>query len=143
MDVPRACCARAVPSAKECRRSGGWVSAISAQAMALPRAWSKGGKIGLAAPSWLVLQGHIPRGPTATPSLPRTQLQLAPCRRLDVGHKRLLLQKEPQGGSLSQLVRHGPLVAKLGSLLQANRGKRRAVAREGTTPGRHPLATAP
>src|SRR5215510_10456952 len=100
MELPRACCARAVPSAKDCRLSGCWVSAISSQAMAWTSAWSKGGKLGLAAPAWLVLQGKVPLGPTATPSLHRTQMQLDACRSLDVGHKRLLMQKENQGGSL-------------------------------------------
>src|SRR5262245_45624468 len=93
MDLPRAFCARAVMSAKDCRLSGCWVSAISSQAIALTRAWSKGGKICLAAPPWLVLQGKVPRGPTATPSLHRTQMQLYPFRSLDVGHKRVLVQK--------------------------------------------------
>src|SRR5262245_17861144 len=129
MDLPRACCARAVTSVKDCRLSGCWVSAISSQAMALTRAWSKGGKIGLAAPSRLVLQGKVPLGPTATPSLHRPQMQLDPCRPLDVGHKRVLMQKENQSGSLPQLVLNGPLVDNLCSLLQESRGKRRAVAR--------------
>src|SRR5919108_1766167 len=93
MDLPRAFCARAVTSAKDCRLSGCWVSAVSSQTMALTSAWSKGGKSCLAAPSWLVLQGKVPLGPTVTPALHRTQMQLDPCRSLDVGHQRLVMQK--------------------------------------------------
>ena len=89
----------------------------------------QGGKICLAAPAWLVLQGKVPLGPTATPSWHRTQMQLAACRSLDVGHKRLLMPKENQGGALPSLVLHGPLVDNRCRLLQESRGKRRAVTR--------------
>jgi len=44
-------------------------------------------------------------------------MQLDPFRSLDVGHKRVLVQQENQGGSLPQLVLNGPLVNNLCSLL--------------------------
>jgi hypothetical protein len=56
-------------------------------------------------------------------------MQLDPGCGLNVGYKRVLMQKQNQGGSLPQLVLYGPLVGKLFSLLQKSRGKRRAVAR--------------
>src|SRR4029450_1759353 len=58
------------------------------------------------------------------------------------GHQRLLRQEPHQGGSFPQLVRNGPLPDNLFSSLQERRWKHRAVAREGTTHGRHPLAKA-
>src|SRR5215813_9390497 len=59
----------AVTSARDWRLNGCLVSATSAQATALTRAWSRGGKICLAASSWLVVQGKIPLGPAAAPPL--------------------------------------------------------------------------
>src|SRR5207244_11151077 len=87
--VPSAVRARTVTSARDCRRSGCWVSAISAQATALTSAWSTGGESRLAAPSWLVFEGNVAGGPPAAPSLHRTQRPRHVFRGLDVGHERL------------------------------------------------------
>src|SRR4029434_5695696 len=138
--VPSTVRTRAVTSARDCRLSGCWVSATSSQATALTRAWSRGGKHRLAAPSWLVVQGKVPRGPTVSPTAHRTRMELHPLCRLAVGHQRLLRQEQDQGGPLPQLVRHSPLTGKRCSLLQECRRELRPVAREGARHGRHPLA---
>src|SRR2546421_2713675 len=85
--------ARTVTSVRDCRLNGCWVSAINSQATALTKAWSKGGKGRLAAPSRLVLQGKVSCGPPAAPALDRTQMQLHPFCGLNIGHKRVLLQQ--------------------------------------------------
>src|SRR3989442_11051212 len=121
--------ARTVMSARDCRLNGCWVSASNSQATALTKAWSKGGKGRLAAPSRLVLQGKVACGPPATPSLHRTQMQLHPFCGLNIGHKRVLMQQQRQRGPLPQLVLNSPLLSNLFSLLQKRRGKRRTVAR--------------
>ena len=100
------------------------------------------GKIRLAAPSWLVVEGKVSLGPTVAPPLHRAQMQSHTLRCLDIGQKRLLIQKQHQCGPLAQLILHGPVPYNLFSLFQESRWKFRAVAREGTTHGRHPLAKA-
>jgi hypothetical protein len=69
-------------------------------------------------------------------------MELYLCGGFDVGHQRLLRQEQHQGGPLPQLVRNGPLPDNLFNFLQERRWEHRAVAREGTTHGRHPLAKA-
>jgi hypothetical protein len=69
-------------------------------------------------------------------------MELYPLRGLEVGHQRLVIQELNQGGPLPQLVWHGPLPGNLFSLLHECRWELRAVAREWTTHGRHPLAKA-
>src|SRR5712691_2974009 len=140
--LPSAVRARTVTSARDCRLRGCLVSAISSQATALTSAWSKGGESRLAAPSWLVFEGKVACGPTAAPSLHRTQMQLHLFRGLDVGHKRLVMQKQHQGGPLPHLVLHGSLLGHLCRLLHERRGKLRTVARERPTHGKHPLVKA-
>src|ERR1043165_4217090 len=71
--VPSALPARAVMSASDCRLNGCWVSATSSQATALTSARSRGGKISLAAPPRLVVQGKVPLSPAAAPPLHRTR----------------------------------------------------------------------
>src|SRR6266446_3562684 len=66
--APSALRARAVTSARDCRLSGCLVSATSSQATALTSAWSRGGKIRLAAPARLVFQGKVPLDPTVSPT---------------------------------------------------------------------------
>jgi hypothetical protein len=61
---------------------------------------------------------------------------------LDVGHQWLLRQEQHQGSPLPQLVRNGSLPGNLFSVLQEGRWEHRAVARQGTTHGSHPLAKA-
>src|SRR5260370_34514076 len=70
--VPSTLRTRAVTSARDCRLSGCLVSATSSQATALTSAWSRVGKIRLAAPARLVVQGKVPLGPAAAPPLHRT-----------------------------------------------------------------------
>src|SRR5713101_8885092 len=91
--LPKALPARAVRSARDCRLRGWWVSATRSQASALIRAWSRGGELRFAAPSWLVFQGEGPGGPPVAPALHRPQMQLHPSCDFDVGHKRLVLQE--------------------------------------------------
>src|SRR2546425_13134059 len=98
--VPSTVRTRAVTSASDCRLNGCWVSATSSQATALTSAWSRGGEIGLVAPSRLVVQGQIALGPAAAPPLRRTRMQLYLGGGCDVGHQRLLRQEQHQGGPL-------------------------------------------
>src|SRR5919202_1881376 len=137
---PRMVRTRAVTSARDCRLSGGWVSATCSHATALSRAWSSGGKIRLAAPSRLVIQGKVPHGPTVSPTAHRTRRELHPLCSLTVGPQRLLRQEQDQGSPLPQLVRNSPLPGNLFSRLQECWRELRPVARYGTTHGRHPLA---
>jgi hypothetical protein len=67
-------------------------------------------------------------------------MQLDPVRCLDVGNKGLSVQEQNQQRSLPYLVRSGPLLRQLGSLLQKRRWKLRAVARSGATHGKHPYS---
>src|SRR2546423_1243974 len=129
IDVPSTVRTRVVTSARDCRLSGCLVAATSSQATALTSAWSSGGKICLAAPSRLVVQGKVPRGPTVAPTAHRTRMELHPLCRLAVGHQRLLRQEQAQGGPLPQLVRNRPLAGHLCSLLQEGRRECRPVAR--------------
>jgi hypothetical protein len=69
-------------------------------------------------------------------------MELYLCGGFAVGHQRLLRQEQHQGGPWPPLVRNGPLPDNLFSFLQACRWEHRAVAREGTTHGSHPLAKA-
>src|SRR5215813_6964049 len=98
--VPSTVRTRAVTSARDWRLSGCLVSATSSQATALTSAWSSGGKIGLAAPSRLIVQGKVSRGPTLSPTAHRTRMELHPLCRLAIGHQRLLSQEQDQGGPL-------------------------------------------
>src|SRR5215813_13824722 len=127
--VPSTVRTRAVTSARDCRLSGCLVSATSSQATALTRAWSSGGKSRLAAPSRLVVQRKVSRGPTVSPTAHRTCMELHPLRRLAVGHPWLLSQEQDQGGPLPQLVRNSPLPGNRCSLLQEWRRELRPVAR--------------
>src|SRR5262252_5064395 len=127
--VPSTVRTRAVTSARDCRLSGCLVSATSSQATALTRAWSRGGKSRLAAPSWLVVQGKVSRGPTVSPPAHRTRMELHPLRCLAVGHQRMLRQEQDQGGPLPQLVRHRPLPGNRFRQLQEWRWELRPVAR--------------
>src|SRR4030095_6615953 len=102
--VPSTVRTRAVTSARDCRLSGCWVSATSSQATALTSAWSRGGKMRVAAPAGLVVQDKVPRGPTVSPTAHRTRMELHPLSSLAVGHQRLLRQEQDQSGPLSQLV---------------------------------------
>src|SRR3989442_12688593 len=139
---PRTVRTRTVTSARDCRLSGCLVSAISSQATAFTRAWSRGGKSGLAAPSRLVVQGKIAGDPTAAPSLHRTWMQLHPFCGFDVGYQGLLMQQQHQGSPLPHLVLHGSLFGNLCHLLQERRRKLRPIARERPTHGKHPLMKA-
>jgi hypothetical protein len=69
-------------------------------------------------------------------------MQLDLCGGFEVGHQPLLRQEQHQGCPLPQLVRNGPVPDNLFSFLQDRRWEHRAVAWEGTTHGRHPLAKA-
>src|SRR5215475_14410263 len=138
--VPSTVRTRAVTSVRDCRLSGCLVSATSSQATALTSAWSRGGKIRLAAPAWLVVQDKVPRGPTVSPTAHRTRLELHPLSSLALGHQRLWRQEQDQGGPLPPLVWNSPLPGNRCRLLQERRRELRPVAREGTTHGRHPLA---
>jgi hypothetical protein len=100
------------------------------------------GTIRLAAPSWLVVEGTVSLGPTVAPPLHRAQRQSHTLRCLDMGQKRWLIQKQNQGSPRAPLILHGPVPYNLCSLFQESRWKFRAGAREGTTPGRPPLAKA-
>src|SRR4029450_11324311 len=127
--VPNPWRPRAVTSARDCRLSGCWVSATSSQAIALTSAWSRGGKIRLAAPSWLGVQGEGSCGATVSPTAHRTRMELHPLGSLAVGHQRLLRQEQDQGGPLPHLVWNSPLLGNRCSLLQECRRELRPVAR--------------
>src|SRR5438093_4135643 len=105
--LPRACCTRAVTSASDCRLRGRLVSATNSQATALTRAWSSGGKNGLAASSRRICHGKIPRGPSLAPTsdlTPRQAHALACCLMSHVGS---LVQQQGQLVPLDGLMRGG------------------------------------
>src|SRR5262245_40593890 len=140
IEVPSTVRTRAVTSARAWRLSGCLVSATSSQATALTSAWSSGGKIRLAAPSRLIVQGKVSRGPTVSPTAHRTRMELHPLRRLAIGHQRLLRQEQDEGGPLPQLVLNSPLPGNRGRLLQKWRREVGPVARQMTSNRTHPLA---
>src|SRR4051794_24039079 len=82
---PRAVAARAARSAVESRLRGNFVWATASHAMALTRAWSRGGKIGLTPAPGVIDQREVPERPTSAPEADRVGVEIHERAGRDVG----------------------------------------------------------
>ena len=105
--LPRARRTRAVTSATDCRLRGCAVSATASQATALTKAWSSGGKSGLAAPPGGVRQRKITSRPGLARAADLVAREAHALAGLRVAAVRLLVQEQGVLTALDGLVRGG------------------------------------
>ena len=97
--------------------------------MALTTAWSRGGKLGLAAPSRGVGHGESTGSPALTPAQNLAARKADPTPRLRLRQVRVLMQQEDETTTLDGLLRSGLAPQRATGFRQEIVGKRRTKGR--------------
>ena len=137
--LPSARQARSVTSASDWRLSGCLVWATNSHAAAFTKAWSSGGKMGLATPPGDIGHGEVPCGPAPPPSLDLPPRQADAPPGLFVCQVGVVVQQEHQLRALDGLVRGRAAPNRLAGLLQKAVREGRAARGGRSRHARHPV----
>src|SRR5206468_6128544 len=140
MGWPRAVVARAAKSEVDKRLNGNLVWQTASQAIALTTAWSRGGKNGLAPPSFLLDQREPATCPTVPPEADGVGMQIHEQPGRDVGQLRGFVEQDGQSCPLVLGTRDRSPTDHTLTLRDEVSGKRRLIKRRGARHDASPFA---